>query len=222
MANLTALQQRLGHTFNDLSLLERALTHRSHSGDNNERLEFLGDAVLSLVITTELFQQHPDSQEGKLSRLRSTLVNGELLAQLAVDLEVGDYLRLGVGEQRSGGQHRRSILADAFEAIIGAIYCDAGIDVVRSCVLHWFGERFADLSAVKPIKDPKSRLQEYLQARKLPLPEYIAEVSGEAHAQTFHVRCCVEGLDIETLGESSNRRKAEQLAAQRFLEILNV
>lgn len=222
MPRIEELQQRLGYNFNDQALLMQALSHRSYTSDNNERLEFLGDAVLSIVMSTELYQRHPKLQEGKLSRLRSILVNGQLLGQIAMDLGIGEHLLLGAGELKSGGQHRHSILADTLEAIIGAIYLDSDLETSRACMLRWYGERFTDLSAVKPIKDPKSRLQEYLQGNKLPLPEYHAEVSGEAHAQIFYVTCRVDGLDIEAHGESSSRRKAEQIAAQKFLEALNV
>ncbi len=221
MGEIEQLMETLGHTFKDMALLERALTHRSIPGDNNERLEFLGDAVLSCIIAAELFQRHPGSREGDLSRMRSILVNGDMLGELAKDLDIGPHLHLGVGEAKTGGHQRKSILADALEAIIGAIYLDSGIDEARRCVLGWFGGRFDDLSGIAPDKDPKSTLQEWLQAHKYPLPQYDAEITGAAHAQTFYVTCQVEGLLHKSHGKSTSRRKAEQLAAQHYLELLN-
>jgi ribonuclease-3 len=214
------LSSRIGYSFKNAELLKRALTHRSIPGKNNERLEFLGDAVLSFIISTELHQRHPRAREGELSRMRSALVNGEILAEFARDLEVGTYLRLGVGELKSGGQNRDSILADALEAIIGAIFLDGGIEICRSSVLNWYDERFEDLSALKPKKDAKSLLQEWLQARKFPLPHYEATTTGAAHAQTFYVTCQIEGLPHQTKGASTSRRKAEQEAAANYLELI--
>ena len=219
--NLQNLQERLGYQFNDASLLEIALRHRSATGENNERLEFLGDAVLGHVMAEELYRRHPKAREGELSRMRSSLVNGERIALLAKRLALSDYLFLGIGEQKSGGQHRVSILADAFEAVIGAIYLDAGMDISRDCVLRWYGESIESLSEITPEKDAKSVLQEWLQAHKRPLPIYEASVSGEAHAQTFHVTCSVEGLSYKAEGVSTSRRKAEQIAAQIFLELID-
>jgi len=221
MAEHDKLTKQLGYAFKDEALLERALTHRSIPGLNNERLEFLGDALLSVIIAEELFKRHPDAREGELSRMRSSLVKGETLAELARDLEVQEYLHLGPGEKRSGGQHRQSILADALEALVGAIYLDGGFTVTRDAVLEWFHHIVQDISALEPSKDAKSELQEWLQARKLPLPTYTAEVTGAAHEQTFVVTCTVEGLTHESEGVSTNRRSAEQMAAQNFLELLN-
>lgn len=221
MSTLESLSQRLGYQFKNSALLECALTHRSVPEKNNERLEFLGDSVLNFMIANELFLRHPHANEGELSRMRSILVNGEMLAQFAVDLDLSEGLRLGVGEMKSGGRYRSSILADALEAVIGAIYLDAGLEACRNCVLKWYGERFEDLSTLTAVKDAKSKLQEWLQARKLPLPEYGVEISGAAHAQTFRVKCQVKGFAFVAEGSSTNRRKAEQEAAQRFLEILN-
>lgn len=221
MSEIEKLQQRLDYQFRDVTLLENAVTHRSTGGFNNERLEFLGDAVLSHIMAEELYRRHPKAREGELSRMRSSLVRGDRLTELARCLDLSSSLRLGVGEQRSGGQHRHSILADAFEAIIGAVYLDGGMEVCRRCVLRWYGEGIESLSEVTPEKDAKSILQEWLQAHKLPLPAYEATVTGEAHAQTFNVTCRVEGLDHVTEGTSTNRRKAEQEAAQHFLELLN-
>ncbi len=221
MTNLKPLIEKLGHSFQDEQLLEHALRHRSLGADNNERLEFLGDAVLGFVITEELYRRHPTAREGELSRMRASVVNGDVLAQLAMDLSISDYLRLGIGEQKSGGQRRHSILADTMEALVGAIFIDGGIGACRQCILNWYGERVDDLSTLEPKKDPKSRLQEWLQARKLPLPDYKAKISGEAHAQTFTVTCFVEGLPHKTKGISTTRRRAEQVAAERFLELVN-
>jgi len=218
---LDKLQERLGYQFKDIALLENALTHRSVGGLNNERLEFLGDAVLSHIVAEELYLRHPEAREGELSRMRSSLVKGERIAELAKHLDLSPCLRLGVGEQKSGGHHRQSILADAFEAVIGAVYLDAGIDVSRQCVLQWYGEGIESLSEATPEKDPKSSLQEWLQAHKLPLPIYDATITGEAHAQTFHVTCRVEGLEYTAEGTSTSRRKAEQEAALIFLDLLD-
>lgn len=218
---LAALEQTLGYTFRARALLQRALTHRSLSGANNERLEFLGDAILSAIMAEALYQQFPNAREGKLSRLRSSLVNGETLARIARTLTLSDHVRLGSGEQKSGGQFRESILSDALEAVIGAVYLDSDFNQTRQVVLTWYHACYDDLSAVEPTKDAKSRLQEWLQAKKYPLPTYDASVSGEAHQQVFAVRCTVAGLSIETEGVSSSRRKAEQIAAEKFLEQLD-
>ena len=221
MQDLQVLQEKLIHAFSDVKLLEKALTHRSAGTVNNERFEFLGDAVLGQVIALELFHRHPDAREGQLSRMRSALVNREMLAKLANELELPKFVRLGIGERKSGGQYRESILADTMEAIIGSIYLDAGFSACRQCILHWYANLFDELVVSIPIKDAKSKLQEWLQARHLPLPEYLARTTGEAHAQTFYVTCKVKGLDIMSQGESTSRRKAEQQAAQRFLDQLD-
>lgn len=221
MSSLDQLMTRIGHHFKNQKLLHSALTHRSTGADNNERLEFLGDAVLGFIITSELYQRHPNAPEGDLSRMRASLVNGETLALMATDLGVSEGLRLGLGEKKSGGKKRGSILADALEAIVGAIFMDGGMAACRCCVLEWYGERVDDLSKLTPIKDPKSQLQEWLQARKFPLPVYKASTSGEAHAQTFTVTCRVAGLVHVATGVGQSRRKAEQIAAQHFLEKLH-
>ncbi len=215
------LYERIGHEFRDPALLERALTHRSVVGENNERLEFLGDAVLSCIIAHELYQRQPDAEEGQLSRMRAALVNGEMIATLAASLELGAYLKLAANEASTGGRGRNSILADAFEAVIGAIFLDSGMEACRECVLRWYGEQFNDLATLEPEKDSKSALQEWTQAQKFPLPKYKSKMSGKAHAQTFHVTCSIVGLPYETLGESNSRRKAEKEAAQKLLDILN-
>lgn len=213
--------KRLGYHFKDVELLKHALSHRSSGSCNNERLEFLGDSILGFIITHELYKRHPDAREGDLSRMRALLVNGETLATMATDLGISDCLRLGVGEQKSGGKRRRSILADAFEAIVGAVYIDSNLSTCRRCVLGWYKEREDDLSELTPIKDAKSELQEWLQAHKFPLPTYRAKISGQAHAQIFTVTCRVKGLDHITEGVASTRRKAEQIAAKRYLEKLH-
>ena len=221
MPGLAMLQQRLGYQFKDVSLLKHALTHRSTHKHNNERLEFLGDAILSFIMANELYQRYADLDEGELSRVRSGLVNGEMLAQLARELNLGLHLQLGQGELKSGGRERDSILADAIEAMIGAIYLDGGLDAVKAFILGLFGEDdFDDWKNIKLKKDPKSALQEWLQAQSYPLPTYEAEITGEAHAQTFHVACSVVGLAHRTTGESTNRRKAERMAAAAFLKLI--
>ena len=196
------------------ALLEEALTHRSAGARNNERLEFLGDGALNFVIAHELFQRYPAMQEGDLSRLRASLVNGETLASIAVQLDIGDYVRLGTGEKRSGGHRRSSILADCIESIIGAVYCDSDFARCRELILGLFGERLDAVPDPDALKDPKTRLQELLQSRQLPVPEYsVLSVSGKAHQQTFEVRCSIPGLGITTSGSGRSRRKAEQQAA---------
>ncbi|MDD3447700.1 MAG: ribonuclease III [Gammaproteobacteria bacterium] len=209
------LFRHLGHRFQQTELLECALTHRSFRKDNNERLEFLGDAILSFVMAEELYRRFPQAKEGELSRLRASLVKGETLAVLAREFGLGDYLLLGSGELKSGGYRRESILADALEAVIGAIYLDAGMERCRGCVLEWYAERLDALSPQGTLKDPKTRLQEYLQAHRLALPTYLVDsVEGEAHAQVFRVECRIEGLDMTTRGTGSSRRRAEQEAAR--------
>jgi ribonuclease-3 len=212
----------LGHQFADTSLLREALTHRSLGAGNNERLEFLGDSVLGLVIAQQLFVQFPRASEGALSRLRASLVNGEALAGLARQLSLGDYLHLGGGELKSGGVRRASILADALEAVFGAIYVDGGFERCRSCILNLYHERLAALSTSTPDKDSKTRLQEFLQARKKMLPSYeLRSVEGEGHAQTFVVDCHIDGLSQAVVGSGSSRRRAEQEAASQALQVLD-
>ncbi len=213
------LCRALGYEFTDLSLLQQALTHRSAGGDNYERLEFLGDAILSFVISAELFNRFSDIDEGRLSRIRASLVKGETLAAMALDLSLGDYLRLGSGELKSGGFRRESILADAMEAIIGAVYREAGIEPARALILRLFDERLDRVNPAKALKDPKTRLQEFLQSRSLPLPDYeVSHIAGKSHAQTFTVRCTVEALGHGATAEGNSRRKAEQAAAAQILE----
>jgi ribonuclease-3 len=212
------VQEKLAYTPLDVSLFVAALTHRSVSGANNERLEFLGDAVLNLLIADQLYRAFPDASEGDLSRLRSRLVSGEPLAEVAVSLELGDALHLGSGELKSGGFRRKSILADALEAVFGAIFLDGGLAAVRLVVGALFASRIAALPAPGTLKDAKTRLQEYLQSQGWPLPAYVVErIEGEPHAHTFWVRCEVAALGRRGEGSGSTRRSAEQEAAERVL-----
>lgn len=221
MPDLKALQQQLGYTFSQDTLLKRALTHRSVEKNNNERLEFLGDAILSFVIADFLYGNCSALREGQLSRVRSGLVNGEMLADLARDHGLGRYLILGQGERASGGHERDSILANAVEALIAAVYLDGGIDAVRSFILDFFGaSRLELLIDEKLEKDPKSALQEWAQARRKALPEYASTATGPAHQQVFHVICSIEGIHETGSGESTNRRKAERIAAKALLDQL--
>jgi len=218
---LDRLSQRLGYRFNDEALLTQALTHRSFSRQNNERLEFLGDAILNCTIAQQLFEQFPRAKEGQLSRLRAHLVKGETLAELGREFDLGDCLRLGSGELKSGGFRRDSILADAVEAIIGAISLDSSLAEAQATIQRWYENRLAHLNLTDNIKDSKTRLQEFLQSRKAPLPVYrVTDVSGEAHDQTFTVDCEVEGLEQPTVGEGNSRRIAEQEAARAALQAL--
>ena len=211
----------LGYWFADRGLLKEALTHRSASGVHNERLEFIGDAFLNAVIAAELYERCPKATEGALTRLRASLVNREALAAVARRLGLGDYLRLGPGELKSGGFRRDSLLADALEALIGAIYLDGGFERCAQQVTLLFRDEVDAAIRAAPQKDPKTRLQEWLQARNLPLPFYqMARVAGEPHAQSFRVQCGVEALGHSAFGEGTTRRRAEQQAARRMLELL--
>lgn len=217
------LSQRLGYQFNDLSLAELALTHRSCGGQNNERLEFLGDSIVNMVIAEALFIKFPEAKEGKLSRLRARMVKGVTLAEVARDFQLGDFLRLGSGEMKSGGFRRESILADTVEAIIGAIYLDSDMATVKACILAWYQERLDQLTLDDPMKDPKTRLQEHLQANKQPLPKYeVTSIDGDAHEQVFNVLCRVKDLAKPVEGSGSSRRIAEQQAAQQVLLLLEI
>jgi ribonuclease-3 len=217
-----ALAKSLGYQFVDPNLLKQALTHCSAGSRHNERLEFLGDALLGCIIAAELFDRHPKAREGDLSRLRASLVRRESLADLAQGLDFGRYLRLGAGERKSGGHNRNSILADALEAVFGAIYLDGGFAVCRQCILGLFSDRLAAVADPEALKDAKTRLQEYLQSRQMALPEYtVIEVSGDAHAQSFRVQCALgDGQLAPTQGSARSRRQAEQKAAGRMLEQL--
>jgi ribonuclease-3 len=211
----------IGYQFDDPDLLDAAVTHRSAGSPNNERLEFLGDAVLGHVIAEWLYAAYPDATEGQLSRLRANLVKRETLADIARQLNLGDYLRLGSGELKSGGFRRDSILADALEAVLAGILLDGGFDTCRACIRRLFAGCMDKLSALDELKDPKTRLQEYLQSRKLALPVYaMKEISGKAHHQQFVVECRIDALDTATIGNGRSRRKAEQSAADTMLEQL--
>ena len=211
-----ALCKQLGYRFEQPQLLQRALTHRSYSAAHNERLEFLGDSVLNCVIARYLYDAYPDLPEGDLSRLRSNLVNQQTLAILAQQLNLGEQLLLGEGERKSAGFRRPSILADGLEALFGAVFMDADFAAAEKVVLGLFVPFIAQTDLQSLGKDAKTLLQEYLQARKLPLPQYnVTEIKGEAHAQTFIVSCSVAKLGLETQGEGASRRIAEQIAAER-------
>lgn len=215
------IEEILDYRFADPDLLRQALTHRSSDGTNNERLEFLGDAVLDLVVSEAVYRLHPGAPEGDLSRLRASLVKDSALAGLATDLGVGEHLVLGTGERRSGGHRRKSILADAIEAIFGAVYLDSGFDAACAVIQRAFGRRLLDFPDAKDLRDPKTRLQEWLQARQLGLPDYeLIGATGKAHRQIFEVRCTVQGGSPATIGVGSSRRKAEQQAAELMLQAL--
>jgi ribonuclease-3 len=220
-ARLTALEQRLGHRFAEPELLSRAVTHRSFGADHNERLEFLGDAVLSLAISALLFERFGGSDEGDLTRVRAHLVREDTLHRVAVVIGLPEVLRLSEGEARGGGAQRPSILADALEAIIGATFLDGGFEPARALVQQLFGEVIATTDIDSWTKDAKTELQEWLQARRLPVPVYrIASTRGQAHAQTFEVECAVPALNLTETGEGRSRRVAEQEAARRMLVAL--
>ena len=215
------LELGLGHRFSDPALLLTALTHRSHSSPHNERLEYLGDSILNCVIARQLFDRFPMLPEGDLSRLRANLVRQDSLHRLAVSLALGNHLRLGEGELKSGGSQRPSILADALEALFGALWLDAGFDVASAAIVRLYDGMLAAINPGQPIKDPKTRLQELLQGRRLALPRYVlAGTAGQAHVQFFNVLCEIDALRIRTEGSGASRRAAEQMAAQRALERL--
>lgn len=219
--NPEKFSRNLGHAFRDTGLLTTALTHRSASSRNNERLEFLGDAVLNFTISAELYQRFSTSDEGTLSRLRAALVKGNTLAEIATEMQLGEILHLGTGELKSGGFRRSSILADALEAVFGAVYLDGGFEAARNVILHLYRQRLASAQPDVNLKDPKTRLQEYLQARHLSLPDYsVIDLQGEAHNQTFTVSCTVSGLNRPVVASAGSRRKAEQAAADQALQEL--
>jgi ribonuclease III len=216
-----AFARNIGYLFKNPELLQQALSHRSISGNNNERLEFLGDAIVNFLIAEALFMRFPEATEGQLTRLRATLVNQEALAEIADELAISDSLNLGVGELKSGGARRPSILADAVEAIIAAIYLDSDLDKCAHCVLNWYASRLDYIKLDESQKDPKTLLQEYLQSRKAPLPIYrILSIDGQPHEQTFRVECEVQGLHERPHGEGRSRRRAEQNAASLTLAAL--
>ncbi|SDG64286.1 RNAse III [Vibrio xiamenensis] len=219
---IAKLQRKIGYQFRDIDLFNLALTHRSANGKHNERLEFLGDSILSFVIADDLYHRFPKVNEGDMSRMRATLVRGNTLAELGREFELGDHLKLGPGELKSGGFRRDSILADAVEAIIGAIYLDSDIEVVRGIILSWYQTRLESIQPGVSQKDPKTRLQEFLQGRRKPLPVYtVSKIKGEAHNQEFTVECEVAGIGKPVIGKGTSRRKAEQAAAELALEQLS-
>lgn len=216
------LEKKLAYQFSDDAFLALALTHRSKSKSNNERLEFLGDAVLGFVIGEALFRKFPDANEGQLSRLRARLVRKETLAELARAIDLGAYLQMGTGESRSGGRSRGSILADALEAVFGAVYLDGGFDAAKQLIMRSYQYLLDTLTTDAEQKDPKTRLQEMLQAAQHPLPEYTVErVEGQQHNQQFYVVCRVDAFDAVTRGHGISRRVAEQQSAERMLQKLN-
>jgi len=218
---LDALQQRLGYRFAQPALLTRALTHRSAGTDHNERLEFLGDAVLQTAVSALLYERFAGSDEGDLTRVRAHLVREDSLHRLALALGLPEVVRLSDGEARGGGAQRPSILADALEALIGAAYLDGGFAPAQAMVRNLFGETIATTEVDSWSKDAKTELQEWLQARKLSVPSYrIVATRGQAHAQTFDVECVVAPLGLTERGEGKSRRIAEQEAARRMLGAL--
>lgn len=221
-SSLQRLEKKIGYQFKDENFLKLALTHRSANGTHNERLEFLGDSILSFVVADELYHRFPKVDEGDMSRMRATLVRGHTLAELGREFQLGDYLYLGPGELKSGGFRRDSILADAVEAIIGGIYLDSDTEVIRGIILAWYKTRLDSIEPGVSQKDPKTRLQEYLQGRRKPLPTYtVTKIKGEAHNQEFTIECIVAGLDEPVIGKGSSRRKAEQSAADIALGQVN-
>lgn len=217
--DLSVTERGIGYRFREPRLLRQALTHRSRSANHNERLEFLGDGVLNCIIAALLYERFPRLTEGELSRMRASLVNQESLFNAAQSLKLGEALQLGEGELKSGGFRRPSILADALEAVIGAVFLDGGFDAARQVVVARFGPIIAAIDPLTQGKDPKTLLQEYLQGRRLPLPKYVViGTSGEAHDQRFEVECVIEDLDIRCRGEGASRRAAEQEAARAAYE----
>ncbi len=211
------LEDNIGYNFNDQELLQTALRHRSIGAGSNERMEFLGDSVLNFIITQELYRRFPTLREGELSRMRASLVRKETLAGISRELDVGKYLLLGAGEKKSGGYRRDSILADALEAIIAAMFLDSSLETCQERLLHLYRDKWHKLDSSE-LKDAKSKLQEAIQARKLPLPNYlIIEENGDDHDKIFVVACKVEGLDLTATGSGSSKQIAEQEAAERFL-----
>jgi ribonuclease-3 len=219
--NISRLQNKLGYDFRDERLVTTALTHRSFDKNHNERLEYLGDSILGFIIAEALYHHFPDQPEGVLTRFRASLVKRETLAKVARSLELGEYLQLGTGEKRSGGWRRDSILSNTLEAIIGAIYLDSDMLTCKSFVLTLFQDHINNMSPEQQSKDPKTELQEYLQARKLDLPDYkIVAEEGEAHNRQFTVECRIEAINSKMTAQGKSKRAAEQTAAQKILEVL--
>lgn len=221
--DIQGLMKTLDYTFDQPELLRRAMTHRSAGGAHYERLEFLGDSVLSFMISERIYAHFPAADEGDLSRVRARLVKGDTLAEIASEMGLSGYLRMGSGEMKSGGRRRESVMADAVEAIIGALYLDGGLEPCQALVDRYFQPRLLALPPLTRLKDPKTRLQEYLQGRRRPRPEYelVESVNNNAtHASRFVVHCSVDGIDQPVRGEGETRRKAEQAAAEAALEQL--
>ena len=217
------LETELGHLFQNKSILVSALTHRSLGKDNNERLEYLGDALLGFIIAEILFTLHPHATEGELTRLRSMLVKGDTLAKIAKELDLGEYIKLGGSELKSGGWRRKSILANTLEALIGAIYLDAGIETCKKTVLGLFENNLKNCSPEKLVKDPKTRLQEFLQSQQKNLPVYnVILERGDAHEKVFTVQCSIPEINVSVTAEGRNKRDAEQAAAQQALDMLDI
>lgn len=218
MASFESLYKKLGYAFKQETHIKAALTHRSYSANNNERLEFLGDSLLNFIIAHALYERYPTASEGELSRLRAHLVQEDSLADLAKKIGIGPFLQLGMGELKTGGAERASLLADALEAIIAAIFLDSHFDIAQQFVLNIFHEKLTHTSLKINMRDSKTTLQEYLQSRKHSLPIYeIVHIAGESHQQIFTIRCFVKSLKKETIGKSTSRRKAEQEAAKLLL-----
>ncbi|VAW93541.1 Ribonuclease III [hydrothermal vent metagenome] len=216
------LSKLINYKFSTPQLLDLALTHRSYSKDNNERMEFLGDSILNNIISIEIYRRFPKTSEGDLSRLRASLVKGETLAKIAVEYSIGDYIKLGTGELKSGGFRRSSILADALEAIIGAVFLDSDYKVASKFVLSIYSSHLDNCVPSDDLKDPKTRLQEYLQANGQSIPDYdVISITGKSHQQQFAVECFIHDLDKKFAGDGSSRRKAEQQAATTALKYLN-
>ncbi|MEY3182475.1 MAG: ribonuclease [Pseudomonadota bacterium] len=221
--NLNSLMKRLGYVFKDKQLLQHALTHRSSGTPNNERLEFLGDSVLNFIVAAHLFSHFPDASEGDLTRIRSKWVCESALADIASRFSLDNHLILGQGEKKGGGAHRASILADALEALIGAMYLESGMQMCENIVLSWYRTGKEALWIDAHHKDAKTRLQEYLQAKKLPLPTYtVVATWGDSHHPTFRMACEVSALSLTATGEANSRKKAEQAAAEAILNALGV
>jgi ribonuclease-3 len=213
-----------GYRFRQTNLLEQALTHRSYSRQlNNERLEFLGDSILNLIITNHIYERFSDADEGDLSRIRASLVKEETLARVARKIDLGEYIHLGGGELKSGGFRRASILSDVLEALIGAIYLDSDYAQTETAVLHLYREQLQSIDADTNLRDPKTLLQEYLQANKNNLPSYqVEQTTGKSHDQVFTVSCKLTDLDMQCNGKGPSRKKAEQQAAQKILDKLGI
>lgn len=220
-SNAKQLQDRLQYQFSDPQLLTLALSHRSCGSNNNERLEFLGDAVLGMAISSFLFKRFPEAREGDLSRIRSQLVRAESLAEIARELDLGPELLLGPGEMKSGGHRRDSILGDTVEALLGAVFLDQGLVAVEACIQNWFSASLNTLTLDTPVKDAKTALQEWLQARGKPLPEYlVVKIEGEDHSRLFTMSCTIDAVEETAQATASSRRKAEQLVAEKLVKKL--